>query len=522
MKLGTLVATALLASGPALAQPSTYTSWRDVEYARPQGLPQRLDLHVPDGPGPWPLVVWVHGGGWQGGDKALAPAGAQLRQATRGYAVASVNYRLSGVAPHPAQIHDVKAAVRWLRLHAAEYRVDPSRVGAWGSSAGGHLVALLGASGGVAPLEGDENPGASSLVSAVVDWYGPSDLPNMQALGLPCSGDHSSASSPEGRMLGCAVASCPEKAREASPLAWVSPDDPPFHIVHGTADCTVPPLQSRALHDALDAAGVSSSLTWIDGGGHGGPQWSDAVRLPALEAFLDRNVRDAAAGGAWIVPAVARTPGAGGTTWTTSLTLANPAASAAEVGVRFLGHDADGTAGPASSLRLEAGASATYDDVLAALFGLAEGWGALLVTAPGPGLVVVAQTSTPGGGGTYGQAVPAFGAADLVTEASSRTIAGVREDAAFRTNLVLASAVAFPVDVEVGLVDASGRPLARGAFSLPPLGMTQATRVVRLLGVEAPFAGRLVLPTPTAGGAFASFASLIDAATGDPRTLLPR
>jgi hypothetical protein len=323
-------------------------------------------------------------------------------------------------------------------------------------------------------------------------------------------------------MLGCALAACPERAREASPLAWVSPDDPPFHIVHGTADCTVPPLQSRTLHDALVAADVESSLTWIEGGGHGGAQWSDAIRLPALEAFLDRNVRDAGETETWLVPAVARTPGAGGTSWTTSLTLANPAATSADIAFRFLGHDSDGTAGPARSLRLEAGASATYDDVLAGLFGLAEGWGSLLVSSSGPGLVVVAQTSTPGNGGTYGQAVPAFGPSDLVTGVRARSVAGVREDAAFRTNLVLASAVPFPVDVEVALVDSSGRQLGRATFSLPPLGMTQATRVVRLLGVEAPFSGRLLVSTSTPGGELAAYASLIDAATGDPRTLLPR
>ncbi len=200
MKVRLVVALVLVsASQTAPAQPASYTAYRDVEYARPKGLSQRLDVFVPDGPGPWPLLVWVHGGGWQNGDKALQATGSQLRQATRGYVVASINYRLSGVAPHPAQIHDCKAAIRWLRLHAAEYRIDPARVGAWGSSAGGHLVALLGTSGDVPALEGDENPGASSRVSSVVDWYGPSDLPNMQAQGLPCSGDHASAASPEGK-----------------------------------------------------------------------------------------------------------------------------------------------------------------------------------------------------------------------------------------------------------------------------------------------------------------------------------
>ncbi len=507
------------ASWTALSQPATYTAHRDLEYARPQGLPQRLDVYVPDGPGPWPLLVWVHGGGWQGGDKALQASGAQLRQATRGYVVASVNYRLTGVASHPAQIHDCKAAIRWLRLHAADYRIDPDRVGAWGSSAGGHLVALLGTSGDVPALEGSENPGAASRVSAVVDWYGPSDLPNMQAQGLPCSGDHSSAASPEGKLVGCAIPDCLEKAREASPISWVSPDDPPFHVVHGAADCTVPPLQSQTLHDALVAAGVDSSLTLIPGAGHGGPQFTDATNRPLLEAFLDRTVRDAGTFTRWIVPSVARTAGSGGTFWTTSLVVANPGSAGASVELRFLGHDTDGTAGPSRTLALGAGESVTLEDVLGGVFGIPEGYGALAVTSATPSLAVLAQTSTPGGGGTFGQAVPAFGPSDLVRADRPRTIVGLREDGSFRTNLVLANATGTAVDVDVALLGDSGETLATMRATLPPLGMTQATRVARAMGVEGDVSARLVLSTPTPAGAFAAYAALIDAATGDPRTL---
>lgn len=514
---------ALALAAPGAAQPSTFTVHRDVEYARPGGLPQRLDLYIPDGAGPWPLLVWVHGGGWSGGDKALNQAGAQVRQASRGYAVASVNYRLSGVAAHPAQVHDVKAAIRWLRAHAAAYGIDAARVGVWGSSAGGHLAALVGTSGGVPSLEGPDNPGFSSTVSAVVDWYGPSDLPSMQAQGLPCGGDHSSATSPEGRMLGCAVAACPQTAREASPISWVSAEDPPFLVVHGTADCTVPPLQSLTLHDALRAAGVDSSLTMIEGGGHGGPQWTDAVRLPALEAFLDRRVRDASPEARWIVPAAARAPGEGGAFWTTSLTVANTGGADASLSFRFLGHDAEGGAGPVVAAALGAGRSVTYGDVLATVFGLAEGWGAILVTSPAATLAVVAQTSTPGGGGTFGQAVPAFSEADLVPAGVARSIPAVREDGAFRTNLVLVNATWAPLEVDVSLLDSEGATLAARRVLLLPLGMTQLTRVVRDLGFEDDLEeGRLVLETGTPGGAFAAYASRIDTATGDPRTLLPR
>jgi len=523
MSIRVVLALGALATGwPLFAQPSAFASYVDLEYARPAGIPQRLDLHVPDGAGPWPLLVFIHGGGWQSGDKTLSPAGAQLRQASRGYAVASVNYRLSGVASHPAQVHDCKAAIRWLRLHAAEYRLDPERVGVWGSSAGGHLAALVGTSADVLALEGEEAPGSTARVRAVVDWYGPSDFPNLKAQALPCSGDHSTATSPEGKMLGCAVAECPEKAREASPITWVSADDPPFHIVHGTNDCTVPPLQSETLHEALLAAGVDSSLTMIAGAGHGGPQWTDATNLPRLEAFLDRNVRDAPTRARWIVPSVARSAGLAGTSWRTSLTLVNRSASAAEIEVRFLGHDVDGRSGPATTIALEPGGSVTREDVLSSLFGLPEGWGALLVSSPEGALVLQAQTFTPAGAGTFGHALPAFGEGDLVREGRSVTLAGVREDGAFRTNLVLANATESPLVVDVVLVSESGSSLATRRYALPPLGMTQSTRAARELGATGAFSGRLVLSTPTPGGAFAAYAALVDESTGDPRTLLPR
>ena len=121
---------------------------RDIEYARVGNKSLKLDLYLPEGQGPFPLIIWVHGGGWTSGDKSLSANSSQIRQTTRGYAVASVNYRLSQEAKFPAQIEDCKAAVRWLRANATQYNVDPSRVAAWGSSAGGHLVALMGTSAG--------------------------------------------------------------------------------------------------------------------------------------------------------------------------------------------------------------------------------------------------------------------------------------------------------------------------------------------------------------------------------------
>src|SRR5436305_12322843 len=157
--------------------PSGIKLVRDVAYVEGGGPRQTLDLYLDqNATGPLPLVVWVHGGGWQAGSKEGAGP-ARLVLLGKGYHVASINYRLSQQAPFPAQIEDCKAAVRWLRAHAGEYHFDPDHFGVWGASAGGHLVALLGTSGGVKELEGNlGNAGVSSRVQAVCDWFGPADF----------------------------------------------------------------------------------------------------------------------------------------------------------------------------------------------------------------------------------------------------------------------------------------------------------------------------------------------------------
>ncbi|HQQ75836.1 MAG TPA: metallophosphoesterase [Thermoanaerobaculia bacterium] len=226
----------------------------------------------------------------------------------------------------------------------------------------------------------------------------------------------------------------------------------------------------------------------------------------------------------WILPSSARAPGQGGAFYSTDLALANTGAVDATYAVKFLGHDADGTAGDEKTFTLAAGKGVTYADVLGSVFGVGTGYGALRVTASTTAFAVSSQTWTPAGsGGTFGQSVPGFGDADLVKAGIPRSIAAVREDAAFRTNLILANAAEAPVDVDVALVSSAGAALASKRYTLPPLGMTQVTRVVRDLGVSAETAGaRLVLSTPTTNGAFAAYASVIDATTNDPRTLLPR
>jgi acetyl esterase/lipase len=281
---------------PPVLGPPAQREFLDEAYA-PAHVRQRLDLYLPPtGDGPWPVVLWIHGGGWSTGDKSLAASDPVLRLRTRGYAVASIGYRLSQQGTFPAQIHDVKAAVRYLRQNARGYRLISTKMAVWGSSAGGHLAALLGTSGGVADLEDLAMgfPAQSSRVQAVVDWYGPTDFTRMDeqtaAIGCPSfpPNGHGAADSPESRLLGVPVRSSAAAAQRANPVAYVTADDPPFLIQHGTADCTVPRGQSELLHAALLPLGATrSTLTLLTGAGHGGPAFTTAANIDRVVAFLD-------------------------------------------------------------------------------------------------------------------------------------------------------------------------------------------------------------------------------------------
>ncbi len=268
---------ALSGCGPFESPLALQPDFRDVAYG---DLPrQKLDLYLPPPAGrPHPLIVWTHGGRWSGGDKF--PAYPARLLTSSGFAVASVGYRLSGEAPFPAQIEDIKGAIRWLRAHAAEYDLDPDRFGVWGRSAGGQLAALIGTSGDLPELEGDVggNLEFSSRVQAAVDYFGPTDAFTFAAYIDDCA-------LPDPPLLGrcmgeiAAHVDDPEwsywvnLARLASPVFSVTPDDPPFLIVHGTADTRVPPSQSQELYDRLIAAGVPAQLELVPGAEHG--------RLPA-------------------------------------------------------------------------------------------------------------------------------------------------------------------------------------------------------------------------------------------------
>lgn len=224
----------------------------DITYCSPGGEAQKLDLYYPSSPPPWPAVVYVHGGGWTSGDKrALLPEVEALWQA--GFLVASINYRLAPRHVFPAMIEDVKCAVRFLRAHAADLGLDPTRIGAIGGSAGGHLVGLLGTTDPASGFDAGEWLEQSSRVQAVADMWGPADITWLFA-------DKPALASQVFDGFDATL---------ASPITHVTPEDPPFFLVHGAQDSVVPASQSQKLYDVLRQAGVPAELLLVENAGHG-------------------------------------------------------------------------------------------------------------------------------------------------------------------------------------------------------------------------------------------------------------
>jgi acetyl esterase/lipase len=259
---------------------------RDLAYVPNGHERQKLDLYLPKDGTNRPLLINIHGGAFKMGSKEQ---GVPLECLAQGYAVASINYRLSQHAKFPAQIEDCKAAVRWLRAHAAEYRLDPNRVAAWGASAGGHLAAMLGTTGDAKVFDVGAHLDQPSRVQAVVDYFGPTDFLQMDAHRPPGGMVHDSGDSPESELIGGAIQENKDKTARANPITYVSEGDPPFLICHGDQDPLVPHHQSQLLEAALKQAGVPVTFYTVIGAGHGG--FRDP-RVPALtREFLAKHLK---------------------------------------------------------------------------------------------------------------------------------------------------------------------------------------------------------------------------------------
>jgi len=262
--------------------------YSDIEYASVGILSLTLDIYLPKNvSAPYPVIVWIHGGSWLVGSKEN-PSGLDL--VSKGYALVSINYRLSFMATYPAQIYDCKAAIRWIRANSSKYNFDPLRIGAYGSSAGGHLAALLGTTNGSADHEGTVggNTQYSSSVQAVCDWYGPSDfITTCYFRGV----DICIPLSPVWILLGGSVSGNLDLAKSASPVYQVTNDDSPFLIMHGTLDPIVPIEQSVEFDSVLRKNNVPVIFKRIVGAGHGGGGFdSDSSKITVAD-FFDKYLK---------------------------------------------------------------------------------------------------------------------------------------------------------------------------------------------------------------------------------------
>jgi acetyl esterase/lipase len=272
--------------------------WLDVPYA-PTSPAQQLDIYLPDeGEGPFPVLFYTHGGAFMLGDKRDDNLEPYLNGLERGYAVVSVNYRLSGEAIFPAGLQDAKAAIRWVRAHGGEYGLDASRMAACGGSSGANYAAMICVTSGVALFD-DLALGNAEYpcdVQVGVDWFGPTDFLKMDehlaASGLgPC--DHGEPESPESLYLGATIADVPDKVRLASPMTYVHAGMPPILIQHGTADCLVPYQQSvefaRVIEDRVSPDRYELDL--LEGADHGDPAFATEENLNRVFGFVDRYLK---------------------------------------------------------------------------------------------------------------------------------------------------------------------------------------------------------------------------------------
>ena len=265
-------------------------TWKDLNYAGDGKSYHTLDVYSPTSSNnKSPLILTIYGSAWKSNrSKASKYIKKSLIKPLidAGFAVASINHRSSTDALFPAQIHDVKAAIRFLRGNASEYKIDPSFVGVTGSSSGGHLAAMAGTTSHNKLMEGNvgEFLDYDSHVNAVVDWFGPTDFLLMDICGSKMV--HDAVNSPESKLIGGAIQENKEKASAANPINYISSKTPPFLIIHGMVDLTVPYCQSKVLKMALERANIESELISVRDGGHGKNVFIDKYKVKMVNFFL--------------------------------------------------------------------------------------------------------------------------------------------------------------------------------------------------------------------------------------------
>jgi acetyl esterase/lipase len=284
--------------GAAPAAFSVEPNYKDLAYASASDT-QKLNLYLPtSGTGPFPVVINIHGGGFKFGDKGMLSEATGKALLNAGYAVASIDYRLSGEAQFPAAVQDAKAAVRFLRANAGEYNLNPDKIAVFGQSAGGNIASMVGVTGNISDYDDASlgNEGVSSAVQAVINQYGPTDFLQMddQAKAQGCSASdqkHNDAGSFESAYIGAEIQTLPDQVEKSNPITYISTDTPPFLIQKGDQDCTVPVENTKMLADALGAANLDVTYTSLAGAGHGGDQFETDENLALMISFLDKYLK---------------------------------------------------------------------------------------------------------------------------------------------------------------------------------------------------------------------------------------
>jgi acetyl esterase/lipase len=274
------------------------SKWFDVAYAS-QSPAQKLDIYLPnDGKGDFPVIVAIHGGAFKMGDKGDMQLNGMLEGLKRGYAIVSINYRMSGEAIFPAAVYDCKTAIRWIKANAKTYHLNPNKIATWGGSAGGHLAAMIGTSSGEEDLEdfSQGNKQFSSEVQAVVDWFGPINFNTMDAqfkISNKGKTDHDNSDSPESLYIGKKITEAPDLVKKTNPATYITKNDPPFFIEHGKEDQLVPTEQS--IDFAADLEKILGknkvTLTILPDTRHGGPQFETPENLDKVFQFLDKYLK---------------------------------------------------------------------------------------------------------------------------------------------------------------------------------------------------------------------------------------